>query len=272
MRIIDMDLGIKNKVALVTGGSRGIGYEVVVGLLEEGAKVVFCSSNASDIDNVTAALNQHYPDMVLGVCADLSKEGDRTRLVAKAKDRFGSIDILVNNAAIVGRTVPATELSISEWRQVFELNFFAAVDLCAQVIPGMKEKRWGRIINISSENGEQPDPNMPHYNATKAALNNLSKTLSGSYGDANILVNTVAPAFIKTPMAEEVLTGYSAENKVGFDEGVEMFLKANRPGLVLKRFGTPGEVASAVLFLASTHASYVTGSVLRVDGGSVMSV
>lgn len=267
-----MNLGIKDKVALVTGGSRGIGYEVVVGLLKEGAKVVFCSRNASDINTVAEALDQSYPDMVLGVCADLSKEGDRSKLVARAKDQFGGIDILVNNAAIVGRTVPATELSISEWRQVFELNFFAAVDLCAQVIPGMKEKSWGRIINISSENGEQPDPNMPHYNATKAAMNNLSKTLSGSCGDANILVNTVAPAFIKTPMAEEVLTGYSAENNVEFDEGVKMFLKANRPGIVLNRFGTPGEVASAVLFLASSHASFITGAVLRVDGGSVMSV
>ena len=267
-----MDMGIKDRVALVTGGTRGIGRAVTSGLLEEGVKVVICSRNEDDLRSAVAELSEIYGDSIYGVAADLAEQDDRKALLQKSRDRFGRIDILVNNAGIVGRTVPTVELNISEWHDLFEVNFFSAVDLCSSVIPEMAERKWGRIINISSENGEQPDPNMPHYNATKAAMNNLTKTLSKGHGQYNILVNTVAPAFIKTPMAEEVLNAYSKENGVGFDEGVKMFLKANRPGIVLERFGTASEVAAAVVFLASEQASFITGATLRVDGGSVMSV
>lgn len=267
-----MDYGIENRVALVTGGTRGIGKAVTANLLAEGCKVVICSRNAEDLAEVTAEFDKIYPGNICGVKADLSVEADRKNLIAESQEKFGTIDILVNNAAVVGRTVPADQLEIDEWRQLFEINFFSVVELSCAVIEGMKAKKWGRIINISSENGEQPDPNMPHYNATKAAMNNFTKTLAQGYAADNILVNTVAPAFIKTPMAEEVLTGYSEENGVSFDEGVKMFLKANRPGLVMSRFGSAEEVADAVTFLASERSTFTTGSVLRVDGGSVMSV
>jgi NAD(P)-dependent dehydrogenase (short-subunit alcohol dehydrogenase family) len=185
---------------------------------------------------------------------------------------FGTVHVLVNNAGGIGSLSTFEELSDDDWANLFNLNLFSAVRITRAVIPFMRKQHWGRILNIASESGIQPDPNMPHYNASKAALINLSKSLSKAYAKDGILVNSVSPAFIKTPLAEQMLADQAKIRRITVEQAEEEFLRQNRPHIELGRAGTPEEVAAAVVFLASESASFINGANLRVDGGSVASV
>ena len=157
------------------------------------------------------------------------------------------------------------------------LEMSSALDMSAvrstrAVLPYMQQQKWGRIINISSESGTQPDAFMPHYNASKAAMNNLTKSLSKTCGTDGILVNTVSPAFITTPLVAEMIATMARGRGVTPQEAQAQFLANNRPHIELRRPGRSEEVAAAVVFLASERASFITGTNLRVDGGSVASL
>ena len=266
-----MELNLKGKVAIITGGSKGIGKGIAAALLKEGAIVVLTARNADELED-TAAMFRLQGNEVWAVVADMAKEADLEHLVTSTVQRYGHIDILVNNAGGIGSVGPLDTISMSQWRQVFEVNFFGLVALTALVVPHLKKQGGGRIINISSENAEQPDPDMGHYNATKAALNNYSKTLSQNYGKDNILVNTVSPAFIRTPLVDDMLEGIAKEKGISTEAAAKEFLKERRPYQVLGRPGLPEETGSIVAFLASDQASFITGAVFRVDGGSVGTV
>ncbi|MFY0253932.1 SDR family NAD(P)-dependent oxidoreductase [Chitinophaga sp. 30R24] len=266
-----MELNLKGKVAIVTGGSKGIGKGIAAALLGEGTTVVITARKADELED-TAAMFRLQGYSVLPVVADMTKEADLQRLVDTTIAQFGHIDILVNNAGGIDAFGPLETITLAQWRYVFEVNLFGLVALTQLVIPHLKKQGGGRIINISSENAEQPDPNMGHYNATKAALNNYSKTLSENYGKDNILVNTVSPAFIKTPLVDEMLEGIAKEQHISVEAAAQEFLKANRPYQVLGRPGLPEETGGIVAFLASDQASFITGAVFRVDGGSVGTV
>jgi 3-oxoacyl-[acyl-carrier protein] reductase len=139
-------------------------------------------------------------------------------------------------------------------------------------VPHMQRQKWGRIINISSESGVQPDPMMPHYNASKSALNSLTKSLSKAYGKDNILVNTVSPAFIRTPLLDGFFERTAKDRGVSVDEAERILLREFRPNILLGRAGKPEETAGICVFLGSEQASFITGSNYRVDGGSVASL
>jgi 3-oxoacyl-[acyl-carrier protein] reductase len=139
-------------------------------------------------------------------------------------------------------------------------------------LPHMRHEKWGRIINIASESGVQPDPFMPHYNATKAALINMTKSMSEAFAVDGILVNSVSPALIMTPLVEELIQRRAAEEGISFEQAEQRVLKELRPHIELKRSGRIEEVGSAVAYLASEAASFITGANLRVDGGSVASI
>jgi 3-oxoacyl-[acyl-carrier protein] reductase len=267
-----MELGLKDKVVLVTGASKGLGAAIAVAFGTEGSKLVLVARNQTELNQVAADAQKQGATEVLTIAADLTQTHEIDRVVSQAIDQFGTIHVLVNNAGILGSFSPFADLTDDEWFQVFNLNLFSVVKLTRAVLPYMTQQKWGRIINMSSESGLQPDAAMPHYSATKAALLNLTKSLSKGYGQHGILVNSVSPAFIKTPMVEAMLDQLAQEKNFSVQEAEAYFLKENRPHIELKRGGTSPEVAAAVVFLASEAASFIVGTNLRVDGGSVASI
>jgi 3-oxoacyl-[acyl-carrier protein] reductase len=266
-----MDLQLKDKVVVVTGASAGIGKAVAQAFVAEGARVVLSARSA---DNLEAAAKELAAGggRVLSVAANLATAEGACELRDRTLAEFGTAHVLVNNVGILGRFAPFMELTDEEWQENFDVNVMSAVRVSRAFIPAMRKQRWGRIIHLSSESALQPDAEMPHYSITKAALLNLAKSMSKAFARDNILVNAVSPAFIMTPMVRGMIEQIAAEKKTSFDDAVASFLAANRPHIELKRPGEPAEVAAAVLFLASEAAGFITGTNLRVDGGSVASL
>ena len=266
-----MKLGLKEKVVLVTGASKGIGKAIAVAFAAEGSRVVLNARNQQELEQAVQEIRQSG-GYALALAADVMSTSEVQRLAQQTVERFGTVHVLVNNAGGAGGLTSFEELSDEDWINVFNLNVLSAVRMTRALLPFMKQQKWGRIINIASESGIQPDPFMPHYNAAKAAVINLTKSLSKAYAGDGILVNTVSPAFIKTPLVEQLLAAQAQEQGVTPQKAEQAFLRQNRPHIELGRPGTPEEVASAVVFLASEAASFITGANLRVDGGSVASV
>jgi NAD(P)-dependent dehydrogenase (short-subunit alcohol dehydrogenase family) len=267
-----MTLSLSGKTALVTGGSKGIGAAAALSLSEARAKVAICSCNPEELKKMAVEIESKTGHRVLSVTADVTSQADVDRLVDEVQSSLGGIDILVNNAGAVGEIGAFEDVSTDIYSSLYELNVVSMVRLVKAVLPVMKAKKWGRIINISSENGLQPDPDMTPYNLTKAAIINLSKSLSRSLGKYNILVNTVSPAFIYTPLVEDMLKGIAAKQGISPEQALKQFLEEKRPNIELKRAGRIEEVGAAIAFLASEQASFITGTNLRVDGGSVASI
>ena len=267
-----MNGSLTGKTALVTGGSKGIGAAAALSLSEARAKVAICSRDAEELRKTAAEIETKTGHRVLAIPADVRSDADVERLMREVISSLGGIDILVNNAGGVGQIAPFEDIPVEVYGSLYDLNVVSMVRLVKAVLPGMKAKRWGRIINISSENGLQPDPDMTPYNLTKAAIINFSKSLSKSLGGHNILVNTVSPAFIYTPLVREMMEGIAAKNNISPQEALRQFQAEKRPHIELKRAGTIEEVGAAIAFLASDAASFITGTNLRVDGGSVASI
>ena len=260
-----MDLGLKGKVALVTGGSKGIGKAVAMEFAREGCRVVISARSKEELEKTAEEIRQAVDSAeVFAVAADVTDASEVERLVEEATARFGTVEVLVNNAGGVGRRVPFHELSDNEWLEILDLNLISAVRVTRAVLPYMRDQGWGRIINIGSESGHQPDAVKPHYNASKAALVNLTKGLSKAYGKEGILVNIVSPATTITPAVERIISE-EAESEAAFVE-------ENRPNIVAGRLGRAEEVAAVIAFLASERASFVAGSNYRVDSNSVGSI
>ena len=249
-----MDLGLKGKVAVVTGASRGIGNRIARCFAAEGADLCVCARTEEGLD---AAVEEFSTAgvRVEKYVGDMTEAGAAEEFVKVATDRFGGFDVLVNN---VGGAVwtPFAEVSDEEWASVFDMSFFSAVRVSRAAFPALEE-RGGNIVNISSIFGRETGGPIA-YNAAKAAMISMTANLAQEAAPKNIRVNTVAPGSILFPGG-----GWERRQKADPD-GIGRFVEDNIPS---GRFGKPEEVADVVVFLASDRASWVTGACLNVDGG-----
>ena len=246
-----MDLGLRDKVGIVTGASRGIGRAIAIGLADEGCRVVLCARGEERLQEAAREV-EAKGGRALAVVADIAKAADVERLVQAAAEAFGRIDILVNNASAY-----VAEDSDAAWQASFEMNILATARLTRLVVPHMQRAGGGAVIHIASIYGRESG-GVPTYNAMKAAIISHAKMMSLALAPHGIRVNSVAPGSISHP-------GGSWWRRQQEDpEGMAQFVRQNIP---LGRFGTAEEVANVVVFLASPRASWMTGACVTVDGG-----
>jgi 3-oxoacyl-[acyl-carrier protein] reductase len=258
-----MDMGIKGRVAIVTGGSRGIGRETARQFLEEGARVMICGRKAETLEKTRAELAKLTGGDIICVVADMMKEADINKLVDETVKQFGTVDILINNAGQMysGRYAAMTDDGLKEQLETKLFGFMRAIRL---VYPIMKAKHWGRIINTIGGAGKEPDPYMFGSGITNSALLNITKSLSTEFGEDGVHVNAICPGGVDTNVWQRNAQGLAAELQVKSEEEARK-LAARKNSL--NRFGKPEELANAIVFLCSERASYITGVSLNLDGG-----
>lgn len=255
-----MDLGLDGKRALVMGSTRGMGYGIAEGLAAEGAKVAVCGRKLDDAKSAAAKIG----DAAKGYTLDLSNEASVTALVDAVKADFGEIDIVVCN----GGGPPPGEISAvapEVWTAQFQPMFVNQVRIVNAFLPGMRSRKWGRILSISSSGAVQPIPALGISNAIRGALVGWVKTLSGEVAKDGVTVNTIAPGRIQTERVDQI--DNAAAEKQG--KPVEEIVRASQATIPAGRYGTVAEFADTAVFLLSDRAGYITGSYIRVDGGYI---
>ncbi len=258
-----MDLGLKNRTALVTGASKGLGKACSLALAAEGARVAMCARNEPDLLRAAEEIRAKTGTDVRAFAGDVGRAADVTAVAQRALEAFGAVDILVANAGGPPRG-SFEQFDDAAWMAAFETLHLSVVRLIREVLPSMRARRWGRIITIQSVSVKQPVEGLLLSNGVRPAVAGLVKSLSADLGQDNILINTVCPGRI---MTDRMLGG---AGQVGLS--VEQYLAKVSAEIPLRRVGTPEEFASVVTFLASERASYITGVALQVDGGAVRGI
>ena len=262
-----MDLGLKGKVALVAAASRGLGRAVAEELAAEGASLILCARGQSLLDDVCESLSAKVEGRVVAVAADVSVTADVERVVARGLERFGRIDILVTN----GGGPPAGQfdnLSREAWGEATRLVLNSVIDFTRLVLPGMKERGWGRILNVTSIAVKQPVDNLMLSNSLRAAVTGFARTLANEVAAHNITVNNILPGYTCTERVEQLAAAIAAKEGIT-PAAVKARWEAEIP---MRRLGEPREFAALAAFLVSERASYITGSSIAVDGGWIRSL
>jgi 3-oxoacyl-[acyl-carrier protein] reductase len=260
-----VDLELQGRAAVVTGGSRGIGRAIAAALTAEGARVLLC---ARDPEALAAAAADLPGAATLAL--DVTDDDAPQRIVDACQRELGRLDIVVNNAG-TALPKPLPELTAEDWREAFELLFLSAARLSTAAAPVMAAAGWGRLVHVASISGREPDPSFAPYSAAKAALLNLSTSLAQAYGPQGVLSSCVVPGITLTELVQDNAQAAAAAGAgADADEVVAKMLRRHR--VPVGRFGTPEEVADAVVFLCSQRASWVNGATLEVDGGTLRSV
>jgi NAD(P)-dependent dehydrogenase (short-subunit alcohol dehydrogenase family) len=251
-------MNLAGQTAIVTGAARGIGLAIAKRLAGAGANVVL--ADVLPLDQAVASLGLP-PDRCLALRTDVTSETDAEAAVKAAVDRFGRLDILVNNAAIASdlKVQPFEQLTVEEWRRMLEVNTIGVFIMCRAVSAHMRERKYGRIVNIASGTAFKGSPGLLHYIASKGAVMSMTRSLATEFGRDNVVVNAVSPGFTETEAALGTLASVSGGSREGAAQT-----------RAIKRVATPDDVASAVLLLCTEEARFVTGQILPADGGSVM--
>jgi NAD(P)-dependent dehydrogenase (short-subunit alcohol dehydrogenase family) len=242
---------LKNKVAIVTGAAKGIGLATAERLAREGASILMADLDEKELSRAADLLREKGHRVARAKC-DVGRRDDVTEMVKAAEQEFGDIHILINNAGIAGPVGPLEKVSDEDWEAVMAVDLKSVYLCCQAVLPGMKARRYGRIVNVASIAGKEGNPNMVPYSTAKAAVIGLTKALAKEVAGHGIYVNAISPAVIETPMLETVTP-----------EQVQYMVQR----IPMGRTGRPEEVAALICWLASDEASFTTGQCVDISGG-----
>ena len=257
-----MDLGLKNKTAIVAAASQGLGKATAFALAQEGARVVICSRKKRELEKTADEIWEKTQSEVIPVVADVSKMGDIKKLVQIAKKRFGTVHILVNNAG-GPPTGDILDITDDKWKKGHDLTLMSAVRMTREILPLMRKQKWGRVITIVSIAAVQPLNDLLISTTIRPGLFGLTKVLSNKYSKENITFNTICPGLILTNRQKELMAVRSAEKSITMSR----YIADSVRDIPLGRFGRPEEIGNVIAFLASEKASFITGENIIVDGG-----
>jgi NAD(P)-dependent dehydrogenase (short-subunit alcohol dehydrogenase family) len=261
-----MNLGLENRLALISGSTAGIGYAIAAALSGEGARTIVNGRTQEAVDRAIESIAAHTGNEPHGFAGDLSLATEANRLLRE----FPDIQILINNLGIFEPRM-FEEISDADWLRFFEVNVLSGARLARLYLPAMRRANWGRIIFISSESAVQIPAEMIHYGTTKTAMLGVSRGLAEAVAGTGITVNSVLPGPTKSRGVDEFVTALARADGTTFEQFEKQFFEKVRPTSLIKRFATPEEVASLVAYIASPLASATTGAALRVDGGVIKS-
>jgi 3-oxoacyl-[acyl-carrier protein] reductase len=262
-----MDLGLREKTALVCAASQGLGFAVAREIANEGASLVICSRRQDAINAAAESIHNETGADVLALEADVSLTSDIERLVAAGIERFGKIDVLVTNSG--GPPAgPFDSLSRESWNDATRILLTSVIELAKLVLPGMRARRWGRILNITSIASKQPVDNLMLSNSLRAAVTGFAKTLANEVAVDGITVNNILPGYTRTERLDELIEFLAEKESLTADE-IRGRWEAEIP---MRRLGEPHEFGALAAFLVSERASYITGSSVAVDGGWIKSL
>ena len=262
-----MDLGIRGKVALVSASSRGLGRAIAEELAAEGANLVVCARGEEALSKTAAEIRKRSGVEVLDVAADVSDQAGLDRVAVAALQKYGKVDILVTNSG-GPPSGPFENLSPEMWDGAVRLLLTSAVGLARAVLPGMKERRWGRILNVTSIAVKQPIDGLMLSNSLRAAVTGFARTLANEVAPFNVTVNNLMPGYTRTDRVEQLAQATAERSGSSAKDTFARWEKE----IPMGRLGEPREFAALAAFLASDRASYITGSSIAVDGGWIRSL
>ena len=262
-----MNLGLKNKIAIVTASSQGLGKASALALAQEGATVVVCSRRQKEITEAANEIQKIANATVIPLVADVAKPEDIEQLIAETKQRFGTVHVLVNNAG-GPPTGDILSLKDEDWQKGHDLTLMSMVRLTRAVLPMMIQQRWGRIITITSIAAKQPINELLLSSAIRPGILGLTKVLANQYAKDNITINTVCPGNVLTKRQEELATSRAAARNIS----MKQYLEETASAIPAGRLGKPEEIGTVIAFLASEQASYVNGVNLLVDGSAAKGI
>lgn len=259
-----MKLGLKNKCAMVVASSKGLGKAIALELAQEGCQLALCSRNINDLEKTASEIKNKTNRKIFFQKCDVTILEEINLFCKNAIKELGKIDILILNAG-GPKAGNFLQLSLEDWEEAYKLNLRSAVAFCYEILPGMIERKWGRIIFLTSVSVKQPLENLILSNSIRLAVIGLAKSLSNEVSRYGILVNSVCPGFTKTERLIELAQQISIKNKKNINDIFQEWQK----NIPMERLGEPKELASLVSFLSSEKASYITGTTIQVDGGLI---